>query len=281
MADVLKENDDLSLSLTPTEDAKFIRSDECRGARLLLEYLKPETAFKRLEVESTIVLFGSARILSTEEAVKRLTEVTKKLAEDPGNSELRRQVQAASRLSEQSKYYDMARDFARIVTEEGLRRSEGDPLHAIVLTGGGPGIMEAGNRGAYDADGYSASLAIQLPHEQKTNVYSTRELTFSLHYFCMRKMHFMMRARALACFPGGLGTMDELFEALTLVQTGKVQRIPILLFGKEFWTSFMHLEELAERGLISPEDLKLIVYCETAQEGWEAIRSFYSQNGVR
>lgn len=227
-------------------DADFLCRDELRPVRLQLELLKPELLMTEHGVDSTIVLFGGARIPRPEEATKARTETLAGLA----------------------KFYDEAREFARLMTERSLANGGRDD---IVVTGGGPGVMEAGNRGALDAGGQSIGLNIVLPHEQAPNEFVTPELCFNFHYFAIRKMHFLMRARALAIFPGGFGTMDELFESLTLIQTGRMQKVPCLLFGREFWDKIVNFDALAEAGTISPEDLDLFRFVETAEEAVKAI----------
>jgi len=264
--------------LRASEDNEFLLSGVCRGIRLELEYLKTELAFDSLEVQSTFVLFGSARTLPPDVAKKRLDEAEAALKANPDDASLKMAVRKAESLVYQSKYYQAARDFAALVTRECQSRDL-DPINRfVVVTGGGGGIMEAGNRGASDAGGVSGGLNITLPFEQHPNEYITPELSFLFHYFCIRKMHFLKRAKALAAFPGGFGTMDELFEALTLIQTKKMARIPVLLYGREFWDKLINWEVFIENGMISPEDLNLFTYCETAQDGWQAIKDFYNLN---
>ncbi|MFV0359095.1 LOG family protein [Tropicimonas sp.] len=229
------------------DDLDFILRDELRPVRLQLELLKPEIGMTEQGVDSTIVLFGGARIPSPDEA----------------GSATRPAMAAMCR------FYDEARTFARIMTERSLRESRG--RENVIVTGGGPGVMEAGNRGAADAGGKSIGLNIVLPHEQAPNRYVTPELCFNFHYFGIRKMHFLMRAAAIAIFPGGFGTMDELFEALTLIQTGRMRQVPFLLFGREFWERVIDFGALAEVGTISPEDLDLFRVVETAEEAIAAI----------
>ncbi len=228
------------------DDAEFLCRDELRPVRLQLELLKPEMFMEEYGIESTVVLFGGARI----------PEPSKK---DSARTET---------LAELSRYYDEAREFARLMT---LRSKRNNHREGVIVTGGGPGVMEAGNRGAADAGGVSIGLNIVLPHEQAPNEYVTPELCFNFHYFAVRKMHFLMRAKALAAFPGGFGTMDELFETLTLIQTGRMERIPVLLFGEAFWRRIVNFEALAEAGTISRDDLELFCFVETAQEAVEAI----------
>ncbi len=231
------------------DDLDFILRDQLRPVRLQLELLKPEIMMKEQGVESTIVLFGGARIRPPEEAAEAAT----------------------SEIAAMSRFYEEARKFARIMTERSLADSGCDD---IIITGGGPGVMEAGNRGASEAGGKSIGLNIVLPHEQAPNAYVTPELCFNFHYFGIRKMHFLMRARAIAIFPGGFGTMDELFEALTLIQTGRMKQVPFLLFGRDFWSRVINFEVLAEVGTISPEDLDLFKIVETAEEAVAAIDSW-------
>ncbi|WP_068116208.1 LOG family protein [Tropicimonas marinistellae] len=229
------------------DDLDFILRDELRPVRLQLELLKPEIMMTEQGVDSTIVLFGGARIKPPEQTTEATTPA----------------------MAEMSRFYEEARRFARIMTERSLARSGG--REDIIVTGGGPGVMEAGNRGAADAGGKSIGLNIVLPHEQAPNQYVTPELCFNFHYFGVRKMHFLMRARAIAIFPGGFGTMDELFEALTLIQTGRMRQVPFLLFGRDFWERVIDFEALAEVGTISDDDLTLFRIVETAEEAVTAI----------
>jgi uncharacterized protein (TIGR00730 family) len=231
------------------DDLDFMLRDELRAVRLQLELLKPDLSMSEQGVDSTIVLFGGARIMAPEQAHE---------ASSPAMAEL-------------SHFYDEARRFARIMTERSRANGGRDD---IIVTGGGPGVMEAGNRGAADAGGKSIGLNIVLPHEQAPNPWVTPELCFNFHYFGIRKMHFLMRARAIAIFPGGFGTMDELFEALTLIQTGRMGQVPFLLFGRAFWTRIIDFEALAEAGTISKDDLSLFRMVETAEEAIEAIDSW-------
>ncbi|QIE45849.1 TIGR00730 family Rossman fold protein [Pseudohalocynthiibacter aestuariivivens] len=231
-------------------DTDFMLREELRPVRLQLELLKPEMILNERGINSTIVLFGGARI---PEPAKKDDARTKTLAD-------------------LSKYYDEAREFARLMTEKSLA-SYGREF--VVATGGGPGVMEAGNRGADDAGGASIGLNIVLPHEQAPNEYVTPGLCFNFHYFAIRKMHFLMRARAICVFPGGFGTLDETFEALTLIQTDRMNRVPFLLFGEEFWRSIINWEALADAGTISPEDLELFQFVETAQEAVAIIDAWH------
>jgi uncharacterized protein (TIGR00730 family) len=226
-----------------------------------LELMKPELMQNEQGVKSTVVIFGSARILSADAAHDLMAA-----AEASGDEA---QLRIARSKLQMSHYYEEARRFAQIVTTECAQR--GRPV--VVATGGGPGIMEAGNRGAYEVGGKSVGLNIMLPHEQYPNPYITPELCFRFHYFGLRKMHFLMRAVALVCFPGGFGTLDELFETLTLIQTRKSRRRPILLFGREFWTRLINIELLLETGMISPGDEELFHYVETAEEAWAVLEA--------
>ncbi|NRT55467.1 TIGR00730 family Rossman fold protein [Sphaerotilus uruguayifluvii] len=244
-------------------DSAFLLREELRPVRMQLELLKPELIQTELGIESTIVIFGSARILPPETAAERLAEA------EAGGDEAA--VARARRQVDMSRYYDEARRFGSLVT----RRSRTLETPIYVVTGGGPGIMEAGNRGAHEVGGKSIGLNIVLPHEQAPNPYITPELCFQFHYFALRKMHFVMRSIALVCFPGGFGTLDELFETMTLIQTGKSRRRPILLFGREFWTRLIDFDWLIETGMISPGDVNLFRFVETAEEAWEHLSAHY------
>ena len=245
-------------------DVEFLLQDELRPVRMQLELLKPEMVQKRLGIESTIVIFGSARIPAPDAAAQLLAQA--RSANDATA------IRRATMQLQMSRYYDEAREFAALVT----RRSQHLDTPIYVVTGGGPGIMEAGNRGAFDAGGKSIGLNIVLPHEQAPNDYITPELCFQFHYFGLRKMHFLMRSIALVCFPGGFGTLDELFETLTLIQTGKTTRVPVLLFGEGFWRRLIDFDLLVEEGNIAAEDLGLFRYVESAEQAWREIADFYS-----
>lgn len=244
-------------------DNDFLLRQELRPVRMQLELLKPEMIQQEQQIESTIVIFGSARVLPPSEAQRRLDDA---LAGGHAD-EIRRAETAVS----MSRYYEEARRFAGLVTTRS--RSHDTPIY--VVTGGGPGIMEAGNRGAHDVGGKSIGLNIVLPHEQAPNPYITPELCFQFHYFAMRKMHFLMRSIALVCFPGGFGTLDELFEVMTLQQTGKVRRRPILLFGRDFWSRLIDFDLLIETGMIAADDKQLFQYVETAEEAWAILEAHY------
>ena len=244
-------------------DSAFLLREELRPVRMQLELLKPELVQTELGIESTIVIFGSARIQPPETAAERLAEA------EAGGDEAA--VARARRQVDMSRYYDEARRFGAIVTQRS--RTLETPIY--VVTGGGPGIMEAGNRGAHEVGGKSIGLNIVLPHEQAPNPYITPELCFQFHYFALRKMHFVMRSIALVCFPGGFGTLDELFETMTLIQTGKCRKRPVLLFGRDFWTKLIDIDHLVDTGMISPDDIHLFRYVETAQEAWDTLRNEY------
>jgi hypothetical protein len=244
-------------------DADFLLREELRPVRMQLELLKPELVQTEQGIESTIVIFGSARITSPEVAHERLAQ-----AQAEGDAQA---VARATASLAMSHFYEEARRFAALVTERS--RTLETPIY--VVTGGGPGIMEAGNRGAFEVGGKSIGLNIVLPHEQEPNPYITPELCFQFHYFALRKMHFLMRSIALVCFPGGFGTLDELFETMTLIQTGKSRRRPILLFGREFWQKLLNFDHLVDTGMISPGDLGLFHFVETAEEAWSRLADYY------
>ena len=247
-------------------DVEFLLQEEPRPVRMQLELLKPEMVQKRLGIESTIVIFGSARIPAPEAAALQLSR-----AQAAGDAAA---IRRATMQVQMSGYYDAAREFAGLVTARSQHLDT--PIH--VVTGGGPGIMEAGNRGAIEAGGKSIGLNIVLPHEQAPNDYITPELCFQFHYFGLRKMHFLMRSIALVCFPGGFGTLDEMFEVMTLVQTGKCRRRPILLFGREFWSKLINFDLLIDTGMIGADDVKLFHYVESAEEAWSWLEREYGFN---
>jgi uncharacterized protein (TIGR00730 family) len=250
-------------------DQDFLMLDELRPVRLQLELLKPELILNEAGVRSTIVVFGSARIPDPAIARQALEAATAACEQQPDDPLLRRQRERAERVLAKSHYYDEARRFARLI-------SANDVQHPwrMVVTGGGPGIMEAANRGADDVGAASIGLNIVLPFEQFPNAYITPRFCFQFHYFALRKMHFLMRAHALVVFPGGFGTLDELFETLTLVQTHKIRPIPILLFGREYWRRIIDFDAMVEEGVIAAEDLQLFQYVETAEEGVRIINAF-------
>jgi uncharacterized protein (TIGR00730 family) len=250
-------------------DGEFLMRDECRPARLQLELLKPDLVQMDHGILSSVVIFGSARIPDPDTASARLLEVEDEARKNPSDPQIISALQRARRAVANSIYYEQARRLGELISK---RPGFGDDGHLVVTTGGGPGIMEAANRGAMDAGAESVGLNIVLPFEQAPNPYITPELNFQFHYFAIRKMHFLMRARALVVFPGGFGTLDELFEVLTLVQTHKVEQIPVLLFGKEFWRRVVNFEALVEEGTIAEKDLNLFRYVETAEQAWEIIK---------
>ncbi len=260
------------------EDVDFLHREDLRPVRLELELLKPELMLKEQSIRSTVVVFGSTRIEERSTLKPVVAALEKRLAADRANGSLAQELAAARRLLAKTNYYDEARELARLVSTACQTDGRRD---YVIVTGGGPGIMEAANRGAHDAGCMSIGLNITMPAEQEPNPYITPELCFQFHYFALRKMHFMMRAKAMVAFPGGYGTMDELFETLTLVQTGKVKRLPVILFGREFWSRAINFEFLRDEGVIAPGDLKLFRHAETAKEAWEKIKQYYRNRGER
>ncbi|MBK3745335.1 LOG family protein [Paraburkholderia aspalathi] len=236
-------------------DSEFMTRRELRPVRLQLELLKPEMILEDRGIKSTVVLFGGARI-----------------PEPGGDAWAAKNEVQKKNLEANSRYYEEARQFARLCSEYSATTYYRE---FIVVTGGGPGVMEAGNRGATDVGAPTIGLNIVLPHEQAPNPYVTPELCFNFHYFAIRKMHFLMRAKAFAVFPGGFGTMDELFETMTLIQTNRMEPVPLLLFGKEFWSKAINIEYLAEQGTISPSDVELLTFVDTAAEAWQVVKDFY------
>jgi len=256
------------------DDSDFLLRDELRPVRLQLELLKPELLQQEHGIESTVVVFGSIRIPDKETATKRLQEAETLAQANPSDPVLARKVNIAKSILDKSRYYDEARELGRIITEQ---YQNNEKCELVVITGGGPGIMEAANRGAKDVNGKSIGLNIVLPMEQAPNPYVTPELSFQFHYFAVRKMHFLMRAKALVAFPGGYGTFDELFETLTLIQTKKVKPVPVLLFGKEYWQRIINFEALVDEGTIDQKDLELFQFVDTAKEAWDIINEFQVQ----
>lgn len=246
-------------------DPEFLLRRETRGIRFQLEMLKPDMEQLAQGIESTIVVFGSARFPAPEQAEQAL-----KLARDSGDAQA---LALAERHVRNAVYYEQARLFGRLVASHSKNRPPAEQL--FICTGGGPGIMEAANRGAHEMGVPTVGLNIALPHEQSSNPYVTPSLSFKFHYFALRKMHFMMRAKALVAFPGGFGTLDELFEVITLVQTRKAKPVPIILFGSDYWKRLLNFDVLIEEGAISPEDLKLFEYVDDPQVAWDAIKTFY------
>ena len=246
-------------------DPEFLLRRETRGIRFQLEMLKPDLAQRDAGIENTVVVFGSARFREASEAQEMLVRAER--------SGVAADITRAQAMVRNAPYYDHAREFARTVARYSASCPEADQL--FICTGGGPGIMEAASRGAHDEGALNVGLNIALPHEQAANPYVSPELSFKFHYFALRKMHFMMRAKALLAFPGGFGTLDELFEVITLVQCKKAKPVPILLFGSDYWKRLINLDVLVEEGAISPEDLKLFQYVDDPQTAWEHIVRFY------
>ena len=246
-------------------DPEFLLRRETRGIRFQLELLKPDLQQQELGIENTIVVFGSARFRSQDEAQALL-----KAAEAGGDATTIARARTAVR---NARYYEQARAFGHLVARHSECCAPGDRV--FVCTGGGPGIMEAANRGASEAGAKNVGLSIALPMEEAPNPYITPELSFKFHYFALRKMHFMMRAKALVAFPGGFGTLDELFEVITLVQTRKARQVPIILFGSDYWKRIINFEALVEEGVVSPQDLSLLQHADEPQQAWDLIRNFY------
>ncbi len=261
-------------------DPEFLLRRETRGIRFQLEMLKPDLGQSEQGIESTVVVFGSARFPAPETASASLAAAEANLLHlktAGSNGEALRDaenvLQLAQRHMRNAHYYDQARLFARLVAEHSAKLPLADQL--FICTGGGPGIMEAANRGAHEVGAPTVGLNIVLPHEQSGNKYITPSLNFKFHYFALRKMHFMMRAKALVAFPGGFGTLDELFEVVTLIQTGKAKALPIVLFGSDYWKRLINFDVLIEEGAISPDDVKLVEYVDEPQAAWDYIKAFY------
>jgi uncharacterized protein (TIGR00730 family) len=258
----------------PYTDTDFLTREELRPVRLQLELLKPELMQQEHGIEATVVVFGGSRIPEQEAAAAKVSQAEGALAADPGNTKLAQQLAIARRILEKSRYYDEARKLGGLLSKI---HHPGSGRNLVVITGGGPGIMEAANRGACDVGAKTMGLNIVLPHEQAPNAYITPELCFQFHYFSIRKMHFLMRAQALIAFPGGFGTLDELFETLTLIQTKKIKPLPVLLFGREFWQKLINFEFMVAEGVISPEDLHIFRFVETAEEAAAIVEQHYEQ----
>ena len=284
----LQEEDPKSLELIKTimksptyvmaeEDEAFINSYEARGIRLELDYLKPELKMNEYGIDHTIVVFGSARIVEKETAMKRLSTIQDMLQKKPNDRDLLHELYVAERMVGKSIYYDDARKFGQLVGKSGKSAKD---CHVTIMTGGGPGIMEAANRGAYDVGAKSVGLNIKLPHEQYPNPYITPDLCFLFHYFAIRKLHFLNRAKALVIYPGGFGTFDEMFETLTLIQTRKSQTIPVVLVGKSYWEKAINFEFLKDEGVIAPQDLDIITFADNAKEAWQHILSWHDKQGA-
>jgi uncharacterized protein (TIGR00730 family) len=247
------------------QDPDFLLKDELRPVRLQLELLKPELILQEQHIESTVVIYGSARITDPETAETRLVSAQAEYSRSKDDPLAAKKVESARRILEKSRFYDEARKLGHLISSNTGK----DQL--VVVTGGGPGIMEAANRGAHEAGMPSIGMNIVLPHEQAPNPYIAPDLNFQFHYFAVRKMHLLMRAKSLVAFPGGFGTLDELFETLTLIQTQKVQPLPVLLFGQAFWERIINFDALVEEGTIAKKDLELFEYVETAEDAWEKI----------
>jgi len=261
----------------PIEDLDFLLSDDVRGIRLQLDYLKAESVMSAYGIQHTIVVFGSARIKERSKALENLHQLETLLNETPDSDELKHQINKVQKILSKSIYYDIARKFGEIVGKSG---NGPDDSRLTLMTGGGPGIMEAANRGASEVGAKSIGLNIQIPHEQFPNPYITPELCFKFHYFAMRKLHFLLRAKAFVIFPGGFGTLDEFFELLLLIQTNKNQAIPIVMIGEEYWSKVINFDFLKEEGVISPADLDLFVFAQTADDAWQHILDWYKERSI-
>jgi uncharacterized protein (TIGR00730 family) len=272
----MNHNDQDPSLIKAFEDLAFLKREDLRPVRLMLELTKAEMLQREAGIRSTIVVFGSARIKEPSEAQASLDEARRLRDRRPGDPASERAVQVAQRMVANAAYYDVAREFARIVSAACQTDGQCD---FVIVTGGGPGIMEAANRGAHDVGAKTIGLNIVLPQEQQPNPFVTHGLGFNFHYFAIRKMHFMLRAKALVAFPGGFGTFDELFEALTLVQTGKVEHLPVVLVGRAFWEKALNVHHFVDEGLIAPEDVRLFRYAETADEAWRHIVDYYAEYG--
>jgi uncharacterized protein (TIGR00730 family) len=258
-------------------DVDFLQRDSTRGLRLQLDFQKADELLGEHGIAHTIVVFGSTRVPEPKAAAAALREAEEAASGNPGDEPLARNVEIARRVHAKSRFYTVAQDFGRIVG-----RSEGPQgQRMVIVTGGGPGMMEAANRGAHDVGARSVGLNITLPHEQFPNPYLTPGLCLQFHYFAIRKMHFLLRARALVVFPGGYGTLDELFETLTLIQTRKIAPLPVILVGQEYWRRAFDPDFLVEEGVIDPEDRDLFWYAETADEIWDDIHRWYARAGGR
>jgi uncharacterized protein (TIGR00730 family) len=258
------------------QDVDFLEREEVRGLRLHLDYLKPELLMQQEQVGHTIVVFGSTRIVEPAAAELRVKNLEKRLQTRPNDAQLTRKLTVARRILANSRYYTVAREFGRLVAASG-----GGPQdhRLVVMTGGGPGMMEAASRGAFEAGAKTIGLNIDLPHEQFPNPYITPELCFRFRYFALRKMHFLRRARALVIFPGGFGTLDELFETLTLIQTRTIRPVPVVLIGRAFWERALDFRFLEDEGVIDDEDGEIFWFAETAGEAWAGIEDWYQKCG--
>jgi hypothetical protein len=256
-------------------DIDFLAEDDLRGVRLQIDYLKPELLLREHEIKQAIVVFGSTRICEPTAALRKVEALRALLSADADNNDLKRKLRVAERILGKSHYYEVAREFGRLVGRNPNAREH----RTSIVTGGGPGMMEAANRGTFDVGAKSVGLSISLPHEQYPNPYVTPELCFSLHYFALRKLHFLLRAKALVAFPGGYGTLDELFEVLTLIQTRKIKPIPVVLVGEAYWRRAVDIDFLVDEGVIDSEDRDLFWFAETAEEIWSDILRWYEASG--
>jgi uncharacterized protein (TIGR00730 family) len=259
-------------------DPDFLALPEARAPRLALDYLKAEILLNAHDIHHTIVVFGSTRIPEPQTAQRQLDKLRAQCRDQPGDAELARDLAVAERRLVNSRYYTVARELGTLVGTADSRNPDG---RIVIMTGGGPGIMEAANRGAFESGAETIGLNITLPHEQYPNPYITPELCFRFHYFALRKLHFLKRARALVAFPGGYGTLDELFETLTLVQTRKIAPLPVVLVGETYWRRLVDFDFLIDEGTIDPEDADLFVFAETAEAVWDHIVNWYAQRGTR
>lgn len=259
------------------DDIVFLQSDTTRGVRLQLDYLKTESVLQAHQVAHTIVVFGGTRIVEPQAARREVQQWAEAAAVNEADSEIRQRLAVARRVDAKSRYYEIAREFGRVVGAAGATALDG---RIMIMTGGGPGIMEAANRGAHDVGAKSIGLNISLPKEQFPNPYVTPDLCFSFHYFAIRKLHFLMRARALVAFPGGYGTLDELFEVLSLAQTRKMKPVPVILVGEAYWQRVFDAEFLVDEGVIDPEDRDLFWFAESADDIWHSILAWHDANGT-
>ena len=255
------------------EDPELLQRVEMRGVRMLLELGKPELALQADSIHSTVIVFGGTQIVERTAAERRLSEARRALQAAPNDAKHKRDVERCTKLIEFSRYYDDAREFARIVSIDNQCEDQRD---YVIVTGGGPGIMEAANRGAFDVGCKSIGLNIKLPAEQQPNPFITPELCFQFKYFALRKFHFILRAAAVVLFPGGFGTLDEMFETLTLMQTHRMQPVPIILYGKSYWSKVIDFQYLADVGVISDHHLELFTYAETPAEAWQQILDYHA-----
>ncbi|EMP57444.1 hypothetical protein MSNKSG1_00516 [Marinobacter santoriniensis NKSG1] len=258
------------------QDIDYLNLDETRGVRLQIDYQKPEFLLEQHRISHTIVVFGSTRISEPAAARQKVETLRTELAASPNDETIARQLRIAERVLAKTQYYEIAREFGQKVGKAGKSLRDGE---LVIMTGGGPGIMEAANRGAFDVQSKSIGLNITLPHEQYPNPYITPNLCFRFHYFALRKLHFLLRTRALVVFPGGYGTLDELFETLTLAQTRKIQPIPVILVGEQYWRRVFDVDFLVDEGVIDEEDRDLFWYAETADDIWDGIVQWHQSNG--